>query len=124
MYVQVRSLMFEQQRFELTDPLYTHPLWGQLREKIKGTGGRRGDRRSERKALMQGTAAAAAAAAIPGGAAAATTGARGHHQLALTGGPQGAPPDARHVKKSGKRDRIGRVFSLCSPSWMLRARGE
>ncbi|CDI82541.1 hypothetical protein, conserved, partial [Eimeria acervulina] len=33
--LEVRSLMFEQQRFELTDPLYSHPLWPQLRDKIR-----------------------------------------------------------------------------------------
>ncbi|CDJ41925.1 hypothetical protein, conserved [Eimeria tenella] len=128
--LEVRSLMFEQQRFELTDPLYSHPLWPQLRDKIKAAGARRADKRNERKALSQGIAAAAAAAACPpsavhagagtvAGGPTAAAAAAGGRQLALTSSPAGL-----HLRRFGRRDKLGRQVASSSPSIILRPKAN
>ncbi|KAL8426352.1 hypothetical protein Efla_002970 [Eimeria flavescens] len=148
--LEVRSLMFEQQRFELTDPLYTHPLWAQLRDRVKGAASRRGDRRGDRKALMPHPPAAAAAAPCAAAAAASAVGSSGglagssvgstagalsaggsgvgapRTPLGLgAGGPhEAAAGDPRHQKKSSKRERASRFFPACQSSWMLKSKGN
>ncbi|KAL8269675.1 hypothetical protein Esti_006430 [Eimeria stiedai] len=144
--LEVRSLMFEQQRFELTDPFYTHPLWTQLRDKVKGVGSRRADKRGDKKAYPFAAAAAGptpAGSAVAGGGAALSGGCSGSVStagalsavgapgglnrplLALTsgGGPLGAS-DPRHAKKATKRERAARLLTACHPSWMLRTKGN
>ncbi|OEH74748.1 enhancer of polycomb-like [Cyclospora cayetanensis] len=123
--LEVRSLMFEQQRFELTDPFYSHPLWLQLREKVKGSGSRRTDRRGDKRALLHAAASASAgAAALPppqGPPGSASAGAA--RQQGPPGAPQGPPSDSRQIRRQAKRDRLGRLIPVMSPSLILRPKG-